>query len=323
VRVVILGAGAIGGTIGARLFQHGHDVALIARGAHGEAIGAHGLTFVTPQERVTLRIPVVAHPAEISWGADDVVIVAVKSQDTAAAARNLAVEAGQVPVYSAQNAVANERILARWFDQVHGMCVMMPAEHIDAGTVIAHSAATTGILDVGLFGGGSDALDDELAVILEASRFASRPVGDVMSWKYRKLLTNLGNAVQALCGDGRESPEGRASLKLLLDEADAALAAAGITAVSKAEDDQRRGDHLRVTGIAGHFRGGGSTWQSLARGREVETDYLNGEIALLGRLHGVPTPANAQVQALMSSAAASGTAPGSMPAADLLARIRG
>ena len=40
-----------------------------------------------------------------------------------------------------------------------------------------------------------------------------------------------------------------------------------------------------------------STWQSLQRGSGIETDYLNGEIVLLGRLHGVPTPVNADIQA--------------------------
>jgi len=39
-----------------------------------------------------------------------------------------------------------------------------------------------------------------------------------------------------------------------------------------------------------------STWQSLARGSSHEVDFLNGEVALLGRLHGVPTPFNAAIQ---------------------------
>ena len=62
-RIVVLGAGGIGGTIGARLHQGGYDVALVARGPHGEAIREHGLVFATPEERVTLAIPVYADPA--------------------------------------------------------------------------------------------------------------------------------------------------------------------------------------------------------------------------------------------------------------------
>jgi 2-dehydropantoate 2-reductase len=71
-------------------------------------------------------------------------------------------------------------------------------------------------------------------------------------------------------------------------------------------------------------RGGGSSWQSLARGTgQIETDHLNGEIVLLGRLHGVPTPANALIQRLANDAAKDHRPPGSMTAADVLAMLPG
>ena len=320
-RVVVLGAGGIGGTIGARLHQSGYDVALIARGAHGDAIREHGLTFETPQERLTLRIPAYALPRDLTWRDDDVVVLAAKSQDTDAAARDLYAAAGQVPVVVAQNGVANERTLARWFDRVHAMCVMMPTAHLEPGIVQAHSSAATGILDVGRFPRGTDDVDEELAVALRASHFECTPRPDIMRWKYRKLLNNLGNAVQALCGQELDSPDARAALDLLSAEAEATFVAAGIDPVTQEEDDVRRADHLQLQGISGRSRAGGSTWQSLARGAGIETDYLNGEIALLGRLYGVPTPGNAQVQALMARAAADGAGPGSMTPAELLRRL--
>jgi 2-dehydropantoate 2-reductase len=324
VRIVVLGAGGIGGTIGARLHEGGYDVALIARGAHGEAVRERGLTFAAPEERVTLRIPVHADPSEVTWTADDVVVLAVKSQDTEQAARALVAAAGpDVPVVAAQNGVANERTLARWFGRVHGLCVMMPTEHLEPGLVVAHSAAATGILDLGRFPSGTDDVDDALASALRASRCESVARPDIMRWKYRKLLNNLGNAVQALCGTDLDSADAHAALDLLTVEAEAVLAAAGIDPVTEAEDDARRGDHLRLEPVAGAVRGGGSTWQSLARGSGVETDYLNGEITLLGRLHGVPTPANVRIQALMTEVAVRRTAPGSMSATALLKELRG
>ncbi len=325
-RIVVLGAGGIGGSIGARLHQGGHEVAMIARGAHGDAIREHGLTFATPQERVTLHIPTYADPAAVTWTADDVVVLAVKSQDTEAAARALVAAAGpQLPVVAAQNGVANERTLARWFGHVHGLCVMMPTEHLEPGVVVAHSAAATGILDLGRFPTGADDVDDALATALRSSRCESVARPDIMRWKYRKLLNNLGNAVQALCGSGNtlDSDEALAALDLLTTEAEQAFAAAGIEPVTEAEDDARRGDHLRLEPVAGAVRGGGSTWQSLARGSGVETDYLNGEIALLGRLYGVPTPANARIQTLVAEAAARGAGPGAMTPRHLLAALGG
>jgi 2-dehydropantoate 2-reductase len=322
VRVVVIGAGAIGGSIGARLHQSGYDVALVARGAHGEEVRERGLTFATPEERVTLRIPTYARPDELTWTADDVVVLATKSQDTEAAALDLVAAAGpDVPVVSAQNAVANERTLSRWFARVHGMCVMMPAAHLEPGVVTAHSAAATGILDLGRFPAGTDDVDDALAAALRASRIESLPRPDIMRWKYRKLVNNLGNAVQALCGTGLDSDAARQVLDLLVAEAEQAFAAAGIDAVTEAEDDVRRADHLQLRPVAGEPRGGGSTWQSLQRGTGVETDFLNGEIALLGRLYGVPTPANAGVQRLMRDAVTRGAGPGVMSAQQLPAEL--
>ena len=89
-RFVVLGAGAIGGVVGGRLAQHGHDVVLIARGAHYEAIRDNGLRIESPDEATTLRIPVVDGPSGISWSSDDVLLLATKTQDTEAALDALA-----------------------------------------------------------------------------------------------------------------------------------------------------------------------------------------------------------------------------------------
>src|SRR4029078_7465211 len=81
-RFVVYGAGAIGGAIGGRLFEHGHDVVLIARGAHYEAIRDRGLRIQSPDDDATLEIPVVDHPAQLDLTADDAIFLAMKSQDT-------------------------------------------------------------------------------------------------------------------------------------------------------------------------------------------------------------------------------------------------
>ncbi|HEX4686748.1 MAG TPA: ketopantoate reductase C-terminal domain-containing protein, partial [Nocardioides sp.] len=275
----------------------------------------------TPEERVTLRIPAYARPSEVTWQEGDVVVLAAMSQDTEAAARDLYAAAGDIPVVSAQNGVANERTLARWFGQVHGMCVMMPTAHLEPGVVQAHSVAATGILDIGRFPDGTDEVDDALATALRASRIECVARPDIMRWKYRKLVNNLGNAVQALCGRVLDTAEVRQALDVLTAEAEAVFVAAEIDPVTDEEDDVRRADHLQLRPIGDEPRAGGSTWQSLTRGSGVETDFLNGEIALLGRLYGVPTPANARIQALVAGAAARRQAPGSMSTAELLEQL--
>ena len=99
---------------------------------------------------------------------------------------------------------------------------------------------------------------------------------------------------------------------------------AGIAWASEAEMGERRISMSPMREIAGEARAGGSTWQSLARNAgSIETDYLNGEIALLGRQHGVPAPANAALHAIASRMAREGAAPGSMAMAEVEAMIGG
>ena len=69
------------------------------------------------------------------------------------------------------------------------------------------------------------------------------------------------------------------------------------------------------------MRGGGSTWQSLARGTPVETDFLNGEIVRIGTVHGVPTPANVLLRNLAYDAARAGRKPGFMSASQVLSQL--
>jgi 2-dehydropantoate 2-reductase len=308
-RFVIYGAGAIGGSVGGRLFQAGHDVTLIARGEHLRALRADGLTLASPGGTATLPVPAVGHPGEAGLAAGDVVVLAMKSQHTAEAVGELARSAPPgVAVVCAQNGVENERVALRSFPDVYAMSVMLPATHMEPGVVVVNSGALSGLLDLGRYPAGVDDTAGAVAAALAGATFASEARPDIMRWKYRKLILNLANSIEAVCGpDGRRSPlVGR-----VRDEGEAVLRAAGIDVVTPEEDAARRGDLLALRPVEGRRREGGSSWQSLARGqRNIESDFLNGEIALLGRLHGVPTPVNSLFQRLAAQAAAEGRPPG-------------
>jgi 2-dehydropantoate 2-reductase len=102
-------------------------------------------------------------------------------------------------------------------------------------------------------------------------------------------------------------------------EAEACYRAAGIDWASDEEDRARRAGLMEIAPAERPRRRGGSTWQSLARATgSVEVDALNGEIVLLGRLHGVPTPANELLRRTANALAAAGAPPGSIAQADLL-----
>jgi 2-dehydropantoate 2-reductase len=318
-RFVIFGAGAIGGAVGARLHQSGHAVTLIARGAHLEAIRRDGLTLLTPAGRAVLPLRVAADPGGVDWTGEEVVLLATKSQDTRAALGALRDVAGPaVPVVCLQNGVENERTALRLMREVYGAVVMLPAAHLEAGTVEAYGAEVTGHIDVGRYPEGMDERCEEICAALGDSRLESRAVSDVMRLKYAKLLLNLSNAVGALCRPGARRDE---LGELVRAEGRAVLDAAGIDYVAdEVNDIGARWRRWGVRDIDGRSRSGSSTWQSLARGTgALETDYLNGEIVLEGRRHGLATPLNERLCELAARAARERFAPGSFAADDVLA----
>ncbi|MBL8777613.1 MAG: 2-dehydropantoate 2-reductase [Acidimicrobiales bacterium] len=327
-RFVVVGAGAIGGVVGGRLFQRGHDVVLVARGAHHDAIRDRGLTIQCPTGEVTLAVPVVDRVGRLELGADDVVLLAVKSQDTAGVVAALdPVAPPGLAVVSLQNGLENERVLLRHFDPVYGVCVMFPATHVEPGVVQANSTPVEGLLDLGRYPAGGDGTGDieadptaeAIAAAFRSAGFESEVRPDIVRWKAAKLLLNLANAVDAVCG--LEGAGGELYVRAQ-EEGRRCLAAAGIDHVSEEQDAERRGDLIQLRRIDGQRRVGSSGRQSLARqAGAIEVDYLNGEIVLLGRLHGVPTPVNELLRRLANECARERRPPASMAPEEVLALL--
>lgn len=304
--IAVVGAGAVGGVVGAMLHRAGHPVTLVARGGHLDAMRARGLRVDTPDGSFVADVPVAASVAELR---PERVILAVKTQDVAGAIDGLD---PSVPVLCATNGVEVERLLLRTFHAVSGAMVWMTASHLEPG-VVGTFSSPPGLIDVGAVPAGDGA--EPWADLLRSAGFASVARPDILRWKYAKLLTNLGNAVQAACGGG--APDVLAAAR---DEGRAALAAAGIAWVPDDELAARTGV-IRVVPVGGVARPGGSTWQSLARGAgSTEVPWLNGEISLLGRLHRVPTPVNDGLQRIATEMARKRAAPGSMSAGEVRRR---
>ncbi|MDQ3094906.1 MAG: ketopantoate reductase family protein [Actinomycetota bacterium] len=321
-RLVVYGAGAVGGVVGALVHHAGNEVVLIARGDHLAAIQRNGLRLETPTGASVQQIPAVASPAAVDWRSDDVVLLAVKSDATGDAVSSLAAFApASIALVCLQNGVANEPTALRWFEHVYGVCVMAPTGHLEPGVVEAKCSPTPAILDIGRYPDGVDATATAIAAAFVDAGIVSQPRPDIMRWKYRKLMMNLANAVQAVCSrtDGFDE-----LAEAILVEGEAALAAAGIEPVSEAEDTERRGDILQSREISGRPRSGGSSWQSLERRTGViESDYFNGEIVWLGRRYDVATPANELIRLEATRLAAERGGPGSLDPRDLLGKLGG
>ena len=309
---IIFGVGAIGGAIAGKLAASGQPVAGIARGAQLEALNANGLLLRTPEGDNRTRFPVVADAAELTFAPDDVIFLTMKSQDTKDALEALAAAGVTTQaVVCAQNGVDNEREALRFFPNVYAMMVVMPATFVRPGEVAAFGAPKAGIFDIGRYPGGTDATTDGICAALERAGFAAFPTADAMQSKYGKLIMNLGNVLDAAAGEASYQSDLAEAARA---EARTVLAAAGIAlSTAGGADDERRKQLMQMQPIPGAERVGSSSAQSLARGTgSIETDYLNGEIVLLGRLHSVPTPINDGLVRLGRHLIAQKSKPGSL-----------
>jgi 2-dehydropantoate 2-reductase len=309
-KFVIYGVGAIGGALAARLALNGEEVVGIARGPQLEALRKKGLLLRTPQGESLVRFGAAADPEEIRFAPDDVIVLAMKTQDTPVALQRLrAAGVTTQAIVCAQNGVTNERFALRRFPNVYAMTVMLPATFTVAGEVNAFGEPKTGILDLGRYPNGADETADRIATVLRAAGFASEVDPEIMQAKYGKLLQNLANIIEAALVPADHS----AIIRAAREEAERVYRAAGI-AWRDVGSDPRREANLRIGEIAGVDRVGSSTAQSLVRSTgSIETDYLNGEILLLGRLHDVPTPVNAYFSALAQRMVGEKLKPRSVP----------
>ena len=317
-RYVVYGAGAVGGVVGSRLHLAGSPVTLVARGEHLAAIRARGLTLDAGDGRHRIDAPATDTAADIGWTDDTVVLLAVKSHQAMVALADLRAHApAGVPVVCVTNGIATEVAALRLFARTYAVCVMLPASHLEPGVVVASCHPTPAILDIGRFPDGTDSVSAAVAADLRAATIESVERVDIMSMKRRKLLTNLGNGVDASFARGEAADELAARAQA---EGEEVLAAAGVSLMTAEEDRERRGSILQRR--PGLERRGGSTWQSLTRGTgDSEIDYLGGEIVLQGRLLGVPTPVNEAVVAATRALAYAGGPTRSLDAAEVLARL--
>lgn len=135
-----------------------------------------------------------------------------------------------------------------------------------------------------------------------------------MAWKYRKLISNLGNVIDAVVD---EPSAARAVIEAADAEARTVLGSARIEVTDDATEAAARADSFRIEPVPGlaKARLGSSTWQSLSRGTgSVETDYLNGEIVRIAHRQGTSAPVNALLSRLGREAVRAGHGPGWLPA---------
>jgi 2-dehydropantoate 2-reductase len=325
VRVIIFGAGAVGSILGGRLHQGGADVVLVARPAHVDAIRTDGLRLRMASHTDIIDVPAVTSVDQLRPGEDDVVIVTAKTQDTRVVHDALLAWNPTIAIVCGTNGVEHERMALRRFERVYGMVIQMPSQFERPGEVTALFSPNNALVDVGRYPSGIDETASNLAAMIETSpRLSCEPDSDVMVQKYAKLLVNLGNAADAACGrEGRNAQV----VAVAIEEGRRVLDAAGIR--YRQSDEMKEHMRNRMTTMTFDIPVddtflGGSTWQSLAKGATaLETDYFNGEIILLGRMHGIAAPANLFLQHLAATMLRERSQPGTRSTAQLDAEYFG
>lgn len=296
-RVAIFGSGGVGGYFGARLQQAGTEVGFVARGAHLEALRAAGLRLESPLGDA--RIPVAASDDPADFGEVDAVLVATKTYQVAAAARQMAPLVGErTLVVPLLNGVEAPSRLEDGLDRgtvAGGLCRII-AYLAEPGT-IRHVGAEPYIA-FGPIGGCPDPRYEALATELRRAGVRVEIPSSIETAMWRKFLLvvawgAVGAVSRAPIGVLLAHEGTRSLLERSLVEIDELAAARGVDLGADA------------TAAALAFYEGlpaaatTSLQRDIADGRPSELDDWSGAVLRLGRAAGVATPVHAYVTATL------------------------
>ncbi|MBO0902820.1 2-dehydropantoate 2-reductase [Jiella sonneratiae] len=289
-KTAVIGAGAIGGYLAAMLADAGHEVTLCVRTPFEE------LTLEDEGSRRKVAAAIAADPDAIADASKpcDLVVVATKAQDTASARPWLEVLAGErTLVLMAQNGVDHAARIAEFglAGTVVPSVVYVAAERVSPGAIVHHYSSRIIVPD--------DAAGRRVADLFAGSALSVERVPDFVTVAWRKLLSNVvANPVTALTLRRMDVFRDEAVQRLgiaLLAEAVAAGRAAG---AEFGEDELER--TLKLYDGVNPESGSSMLYDRLA-GRPLEHAYLTGAVVAAGRRHGVPTPLNAAILALLGA----------------------
>jgi 2-dehydropantoate 2-reductase len=312
-RVAVIGAGAVGGTIAALLERAGHSVDVTARGEHLAAIAANGLRLSGAWGEHTAHV----NASPVLTRSPDLAIVTAKVLDAEAALQANASMLVGIPVVVIQNglrSVAVARRAAPRSDIVGGLA-LFAASLLSPGQVSVTTA-------------GSTYLGGDLLPTLYASRVlgAVMPVtstGNFEGAQWTKLIVNQVNALPAITGKSVQDVIADRRLRGVMTESMREAVLVGFARGVEFEKLQGLSPRMlrllvRLPPVVGQalpllmrVRMGttpnpGSTLQSIRRGQATEIDYLNGAVVDAGRELGVPTPVNERLVEMVHAVERSG-----------------
>lgn len=281
-KVAVMGAGAVGCYFGAMLARAGHDVTLIARRQHVEAIRQHGLMLES--RSFNGAVPVQATTEASGVDGADIVLFCVKSADTESAGQSIApLLKSDATVLCLQNGVDNAERLQATIRQLAVPVVVYVATEMAAPGHVKHHGR--GELIVGTSPASAD-IARQFNDAAIPTTVSDRVIGDL----WVKLITNCAYNALSAVADLPYGPmlkvEGVTDvMTTVIDECTAVAQALNVALPETLRDATL----ALAEAMPAQYS---STAQDLARGKLTEIDYLNGYVVRKGTELGIATPTN-------------------------------
>jgi 2-dehydropantoate 2-reductase len=298
-KILVMGAGAVGSFYGGKLADAGHEVTFVARGEHLRTLRAHGLRVKSYQGEFHLEcVRATDRPAEA--GVCDLVLVCVKSYDTVTAAQSLRPVIGPATIIiSLQNGVENEEHLERELacGNVMGGMAYIGVDVVSPGVVV-HSVA--GRLAFGERNGQRTPEAERLEQVFLAAGIQAELSTDIAVTLWDKLVWNATfNAICTLSrstvGEVLTHSQTRALVRDTMLEVIAVARVQGL-----ALPESRADEHIESSQTPAMSVYAPSMVNDLARGKRLEYDALNGVVVRFGERYGVPVPINRTLSRLLA-----------------------
>ena len=298
-KIAILGCGALGSTYGGLLTEAGYDVALVnLKTDHIDAMTKDGLTFVEDdQER---KVPVKVYTDAAQVGPVDLIIVLVKSNFTKAAIEGARDLIGPKTIaMSLQNGLGNEEVL----EEALGKGKVLGGKTYVGGTLLAPGKVKIGVKGkktlIGEFDGTVSERALKISALFEKAGLATEVINDIRALTWQKLLVNV--ATGAICGITRLTygplMQIAAVQECAITAVSEALVVADAAGIQLNVDSPGAVLQQAVAGLPTDFKT--SILQDVERGTPCEVDFINGAIVREGEKHGVATPVNRTLVALI------------------------
>jgi len=304
-----------------------HDVLLVCREAHANAIRDEGLRLRSATGDYEAH-PDVATALDTSHLTEDtIVLLTVKSYATEAATEALAAVCDRaLPVVCFQNGVGNEEIVAKHFEHIYSGICRMTCSALQPGHA---SFRRLGRAVLGKYPRGSDATVRELAKVLEAADLDVSVSRNVMSDRWLKLAVNTQSVFHAVVDPRDHEANEFFELKArILEETGAILKKARIAAKRSDGKDPNIGEMVdelrrpRARRAGGGMKVHNSTWQDLYLHRPcVESPWFHQPLLDLAREHGVPAPYNETALAIAVESQNAAAGPETLRLSEVLERI--